>query len=68
MTVIRSGLSVAEPLARFVEEQVLPGLDIEAGGWWAGVAGIFARFAPENRALLAKRDAIQAAIDAAPAR
>ena len=68
MTVIRSGLSVAEPLARFVEEQVLPGLDIEAEGWWAGVAEIFARFAPENRALLAKRDAIQAAIDAQPTR
>ncbi|MDF2387119.1 malate synthase G [Nostoc ellipsosporum NOK] len=68
MTVIRSGLSVAEPLARFVEERVLPGLDIEAAGWWAGVAEIFARFAPENRALLAKRDALQAAIDAAPAR
>ena len=31
MTVIRSGLSVAEPLARFVEEQVLPGLLIQAG-------------------------------------
>ena len=68
MTVIRSGLFVAEPLARFVEERVLPGLDIEAAGWWAGVAEIFARFAPENRALLAKRDALQAAIDAAPAR
>ncbi len=67
MTVIRSGLSVAEPLARFVEEQVLPGLDIAAEGWWAGVAEIFARFAPENRALLAKRDAIQAMIDVNPA-
>ncbi|MFS2111217.1 malate synthase G [Sphingomonas sp. Sphisp140] len=67
MTVIRSGLSVAEPLARFVEERVLPGLDIAAEGWWAGVAEIFARFAPENRALLAKRDAIQAMIDVNPA-
>jgi len=68
MTVIRSGLSVAEPLARFVEERVLPGLDIAPDGWWAGVAEIFSRFAPENRALLAKRDTIQAAIDAEPAR
>ena len=67
MTVIRSGLSVAEPLARFVEERVLPGLDITAEGWWAGVAEIFARFAPENRALLAKRDALQAMIDVNPA-
>ena len=68
MTVIRSGLSVAEPLARFVEERVLPGLGIETEGWWAGVGEIFARFAPENRALLAKRDTIQTAIDAEPAR
>ncbi|MEP9360344.1 malate synthase G [Sphingomonas sp. KR3-1] len=66
MTVIRSGLSVAEPLARFVETQVLPGLDIAAEGWWAGVAEIFARFAPENRALLATRDALQAMIDVNP--
>jgi malate synthase len=66
MTVTRSGLQVAAPLARFLEEQVLPGLDIAPEGWWAGVAEIFAQFAPENRALLARRDALQAAIDADP--
>jgi malate synthase len=59
----RAGLKVAEVLARFVETQVLPGLAIEAGAFWAGAADIFARFAPENRALLAKRDALQAQID-----
>ncbi len=64
----RSGLSVAEPLARFVEERVLPGLGIAGQAFWAGAADIFARFAPENRALLAKRDALQAAIDANPER
>ena len=32
--------------------------------FWRGSAAIFARFAPENRALLAKRDALQAKIDA----
>ncbi|MCX8476465.1 MAG: malate synthase G [Sphingomonas sp.] len=60
----RAGLKVAETLARFVESRVLPGLAIEAEGFWAGAADIFARFAPENRALLAKRDALQAQIDA----
>ncbi|HEX8300426.1 malate synthase G [Sphingomonas sp.] len=64
MTIERSGLTIAEPLARFVEDRVLPGLGIEAGGFWAGVADIFARFAAENRALLARRDALQALIDA----
>ena len=60
----RTGLKVAEVLARFVETRVLPGLAIEADAFWAGVANIFARFAPENRALLAKRDSLQAQIDA----
>jgi malate synthase len=59
----RAGLSVAAPLAAFVEEQVLPALGIDAGAWWTGVAGIYARFAPENRALLAKRDGLQEQID-----
>ncbi|WP_423607080.1 malate synthase G [Sphingomonas sp. MS122] len=60
----RAGLSVAEPLARFVEARVLPDLGIAAEAFWAGAADIFARFAPENRNLLAKRDALQAQIDA----
>jgi malate synthase len=59
----RAGLKVAEALARFVESRVLPGLAIDAAGFWAGAAAIFARFAPENRALLATRDALQARID-----
>ena len=49
----RAGLSVAKELAIFIEAEVLPGLGIEANGFWTGVADIFARFTPENRALLA---------------
>ncbi len=60
----RTGLKVAEVLARFVETRVLPGLAIEGDAFWTRVADIFARFAPENRALLAKRDSLQAQIDA----
>jgi malate synthase len=60
----KSGLAVATALARFIDEQVLPGTGIEAEAFWAGAAGIFARFAPENAALLAKRDDLQARIDA----
>ena len=59
----RAGLSVAAPLATFVEERVLPGLDIAPGAWWSGVAAIYARFAPENAALLRVRDDLQAKID-----
>jgi malate synthase len=60
----RAGLSVAAPLAGFIEEHVLPGLGIEPGGWWQGVAAIYEAFAPQNRALLGVRDALQAQIDA----
>ncbi|MGN6621179.1 MAG: malate synthase G [Sphingomonas sp.] len=59
----RAGLAIAEPLAAFVEDEVLPPLGIEAGGFWAGVADVFARFATENRVLLAKRDDLQKSID-----
>ena len=60
----RNGLKVAGALAEFIEQRALPGTGIEAAQLWAGAADIFARFAPENRALLAKRDELQAAIDA----
>ncbi|PAX07825.1 malate synthase G [Sphingomonas lenta] len=60
----RAGLRVAGVLARFVEERALPGTGLEPERFWAGVADIFSRFAPENRALLARRDELQALIDA----
>ncbi|MBB5984215.1 malate synthase G [Sphingobium lignivorans] len=60
----RAGLSVAADLAAFIETQVLPGTDLPADAFWAGTAGIFAQYAPRNRALLATRDNMQAQIDA----
>jgi malate synthase len=63
-TIDKAGLRVAIALARFVEQQALPGTGIEADAFWHGVADVYARFVPENRALLAVRDALQARIDA----
>ncbi|RDE04625.1 malate synthase G [Sphingomonas aracearum] len=60
----RAGLQVAAPLANFLEECALPGSGVAPDAFWRGVADIFARFAPENAALLATRDALQARIDA----
>ncbi|KKC24751.1 malate synthase G [Sphingomonas sp. SRS2] len=60
----KAGLKVADVLARFVEDKALPGTGLTAEAFWKGAADIFARFAPENRKLLAKRDALQAKIDA----
>ncbi|WP_300538494.1 malate synthase G [Sphingosinicella sp.] len=60
----KNGLQIADSLVRFIEEQALPGTGVAADAFWAGVADIYARFAPENAALLAKRDDLQARIDA----
>lgn len=58
-----AGLHVASALAAFIEQEALPGTGIAAGAFWQGVAALLARFAPDNRALLAERDRMQAAID-----
>jgi malate synthase len=60
----KAGLKVAEPLVSFIENRALPGTGVSADAFWSGLAGIYARFAPENAALLARRDEIQAKIDA----
>ncbi len=60
----RAGLSVAAELAEFIEQKALPGTGIDGAPFWQGVADIFATLAPENKALLAKRDDIQAKLDA----
>ncbi|KAF0115916.1 MAG: malate synthase [Rhodobacteraceae bacterium] len=60
----RSGLQVDAVLARFVEDEALPGTGIAAGDFWSGLADLLADFAPKNRALLAKRNDLQAKIDA----
>lgn len=60
----RSGLQVDAGLAKFVEEQVLPPIAQDVAAFWAGFAALVAEFAPRNRALLHKRDSLQAQIDA----
>ena len=60
----RAGLEVADELAAFLEDEALPGTGVGADAFWSGVSAVFARFAPENRRLLALRDALQARIDA----
>jgi malate synthase len=59
----RAGLHVAGVLADFVERCALPDTGIAPEALWAGLADILARFGPQNRVLLAKRDALQAKMD-----
>ena len=61
---VATKLTIAPELLRFIEDEALPGTGIASDAFWAGAADIFARFAPLNRELLAKRDVIQAALDA----
>ena len=57
-------LQIDNHLYRFITEQVLPSRpDIQAEAFWQGFAELLAEFAPRNRALLEKRDAIQQQID-----
>ena len=60
----RAGLAVDDRLVAFIEEEALPGTGIAADAFWQGAAAIFGRFVPENRALLARREELQAQIDA----
>jgi malate synthase len=60
----RSGLQVAIELDRLVSERAAPGTGVDPAAFWAGFAKIVADLAPKNRALLAKRDELQARIDA----
>ena len=60
----RGGLQVDARLATFVEAEVLAPLGRDAADWWQGFAALVADFAPQGRALLAKRDDLQAQIDA----
>ena len=58
-----SQLKIAPELARFVEDEALPGLGIDSAAFWQGAAGIFDRFAGRNRALLQKRADLQDELD-----
>ena len=60
----RAGLQIADVLVRFLEERVLPATGVSAEAFWSGFAALLARFALENRALLATRDRMQGQIDA----
>ena len=59
----KAGLQVDAALADFVDGEVLAPLGKDAAAFWSGFAALLDRVVPVNRALLAKRDALQAQID-----
>lgn len=59
-----AGLQVDQELSSFLEKEVLPETGITAANFWNGLAAIVKELAPRNKALLAKRDDLQAKLDA----
>ncbi|TVO58589.1 malate synthase G [Denitromonas halophila] len=58
------GMQVATTLQQLLERDILPGTGVSADQFWSGLESIVNDLAPKNRALLAKRDDLQAKIDA----
>ncbi|MBX8814033.1 malate synthase G [Pseudochrobactrum algeriensis] len=58
-----AGLQVDQELSNFLTREVLPETGITADAFWSGLAGMVKELAPRNKALLAKRDDIQAKLD-----
>jgi len=56
-------LHVAQDLHRFIETEALPGTGLSAEQFWSGFDALVADLAPKNKALLAKRDALQTQLD-----
>ncbi len=56
-------LQVAKVLYDFVNGEALPGTGLDQAAFWQSANEIFADLSPRNRALLDKRDALQATID-----
>src|SRR5262245_4250166 len=62
-TVEVAGLKVARELHDFMGQEALPGTGVAPERFWAASAAILNDLAPQNAALLKKRDEIQAKID-----
>jgi malate synthase len=59
-----AGLQIAKPLYDLVRSEIAPGTGISSDKLWQGFAAIVRELTPRNRALLARRDELQARIDA----
>ena len=56
-------LRVAQSLYDFINNEALPGTDIDPDTFWSGVDKVVADLTPKNQDLLARRDDLQAQID-----
>jgi malate synthase len=56
-------LRVAQVLYDFINNEALPGTDVDPDSFWAGVDKVVTDLTPQNQDLLARRDDLQAQID-----
>jgi len=61
--VATGNLRVAKVLYDFINNEALPGTDIDPDTFWAGVDKVVADLGPRNQELLARRDELQVQID-----
>jgi malate synthase len=61
--VVAGKLHVEPSFNEFVEEELLPAIDLDIGTFWAGLENIIDDLTPLNRELLRKRDELQRQID-----
>ncbi|PZM09827.1 malate synthase G [Rhizobium tubonense] len=59
----RNGLAIEAVLHDFLVDEALPGSGVDPDAFFAGFSAIVHDLAPKNRALLAKRDNLQASLD-----
>ncbi len=59
----RASLKVAGELAAFIEGEALTGLSLDTERFWSDASALIEAFAPENKELLEKREALQQEID-----
>ncbi|HEX4270113.1 MAG TPA: malate synthase G [Rhizomicrobium sp.] len=60
----KHGLKISPALYSFIEKEALPKSGVDPEKFWTGFAALAVKLMPQNRALLAERDRLQAAIDA----
>ena len=61
--ITKYGYKIAESLYHLIEQDVLPGTEIDSDSFWQSTASIFDEFIPKNQALLTVRHKLQEQID-----
>ena len=61
--ITKGGLQISAELFQLVEDEVLPGISVKSGPFWAGLETILSDLMPRNRDLLEQREQLQHQID-----